>query len=102
MKAASLQRLNRYDDARKLLQDVLDKNPKQVETLLEIGVLDLNQKKTKDALDHFRRAYEAAPQNIRGLLGESRALLMDGQAEKSVDLIRQAAQKTPPSSCSGN
>ena len=95
MKAASLQRLNRYDDARKLLQDVLDKNPKQVESLLEIGVLDLNQKKTKDALDHFRRAYEAAPQNIRGLLGESRALLMDGQAEKSVDLVRQAAQKTP-------
>jgi tetratricopeptide (TPR) repeat protein len=95
MKAASLQRLNRYDDARKLLNDVLDKNPKQVESLLEIGVLDLNQKKTKDALEHFRRAYEAAPQNIRGLLGESRALLMDGQAEKSVDLVRQAAQKTP-------
>jgi len=66
-----------------------------VESLLEIGVLDLNQKKTKDALDHFRRAYEAAPQNIRGLLGESRALLMDGQAEKSVDLVRQAAQKMP-------
>ena len=95
MKAASLQRLNRYDDARKILNDVLDKNPKQVESLLEIGVLDLNQKKTKDALDHFRRAYEAAPQNIRGLLGESRALLMDGQAEKSVDLVRQAAQKMP-------
>jgi tetratricopeptide (TPR) repeat protein len=95
MKAASLQRLNRYDDARKLLNDVLEKNPKQVESLLEIGVLDLNQKKTKDALDHFRRAYEAQPQNIRGLLGESRALLMDGQTEKSVDLVRQAAQKSP-------
>jgi tetratricopeptide (TPR) repeat protein len=95
MKAAALQRLGKYDDARKLLTDVLDKNPKQVETLLELGVLDLNQKKTKDALDHFRRAYDAAPQNIRGLLGESKALLMDGQPDKSVDLIRQAAQKTP-------
>lgn len=95
MKAASLQRLNRYDDARKVLNDVLDKNPKQVESLLELGVLDLNQKKTKDALDHFKRAYEAAPQNIRGLLGESKALLMDGQPDKSVELIRQAAQKTP-------
>ena len=95
MRAASLQRLGKYDDARKMLNDVLDKNPKQVETLLELGVLDLNQKKTKDALDHFRRAYDAAPQNIRGLLGESKALLMDGQPDKSVDLIRQAAQKTP-------
>lgn len=95
MKAAALQRLSKYDDARKMLTEVLDKDPKQVETLLELGVLDLNQKKTKDALDHFKRAYDAAPQNIRGLLGESKALLMDGQADKSVDLIRQAAQKTP-------
>jgi tetratricopeptide (TPR) repeat protein len=95
MKAAALQRQSKYDDARKMLQEVLDKNPKQVETLLELGVLDLNQKKNKDALDHFKRAYDAAPGNIRGLLGESKALLADGQADKSVDLIRQAAQKTP-------
>ncbi len=95
MKAAALQRLDRYDEARKLLNEVLEKNPKQVETLLELGVLDLNQKKTKDALDHFQKAYAAAPTNIRGLLGESRALLMDGQPDKSVDLIRQAALKTP-------
>ena len=95
MKAAALQRLSKYDDARKMLTEVLDKDPKQVETLLELGVLDLNQKKNKDALDHFKRAYEAAPGNIRGLLGESKALLADGQADKSVDLIRVAAQKTP-------
>jgi tetratricopeptide (TPR) repeat protein len=95
MKASALQRLKQYDDARKLLNEVLDKDPKQVETLLELGVLDLTQKKTKDALDHFRRAYEAAPQNIRGLLGESKALLLDGQPEKSVDLIRQAAESKP-------
>jgi tetratricopeptide (TPR) repeat protein len=95
MKAAALQRQSKYDEARKILNEVLDKNPKQVETLLELGVLDLNQKKNKDALEHFKRAYEAAPGNIRGLLGESKALLADGQADKSVDLIRQAAQKTP-------
>jgi tetratricopeptide (TPR) repeat protein len=95
MKAAALQRLNKFDDARKLLNEVLDKNPKQEETLLELGVLDLNQKRAKDALEHFHRAYDAAPQNIRGLLGQSRALLMDGQPDRSVDLIRQAAQKNP-------
>ncbi|HVW10668.1 MAG TPA: tetratricopeptide repeat protein [Bryobacteraceae bacterium] len=95
MKAAALQRQLKYDDARKMLSEVLEKNPNQVETLLEMGVLDLNQKKNKDALEHFKRAYDAAPGNIRGLLGESKALLADGQADKSVDLIRQAVQKTP-------
>jgi len=78
-----------------LLNEVLEKNPNQVETLLELGVLDLNQKKTKDALDHFQRAYKAAPQNIRGLLGESKALLLDGQADKSVAVIKEAAQAKP-------
>ena len=53
MKAAALQRLNRYDDARKLLNDVLEKNPKQVEPLLEIGVLDLNQKKNEGRAGPF-------------------------------------------------
>jgi tetratricopeptide (TPR) repeat protein len=47
MKAAALQRLQRYDEARVLLTAVLEKLPKQVDTLLELGVLDLNQKKTQ-------------------------------------------------------
>ncbi len=97
MKAAALQRLNKYDEARKLLNEVLEKNPNQEETLLELGVLDLNQKRTKDALDHFSRAYKAQPQNIRGLLGQSKALLMDGQIDKSVAVIKDASQAGPPS-----
>ena len=95
MKAASLQRLQKYDDARALLTGVLAKTPNQVETMLELGVLDLNQKKNKDAIDLFRKAYEIDPSNIRGLLGEAKALLLDGQPEKSVELIRIESQKHP-------
>lgn len=95
MKAASLQRLQRYDEARTLLTAVLDKNPKQVDTLLEMGVLDLNQKKFKDAEDIFSRAWAANSNNLRGLLGESRAYLLDNQPEKSVQLVEGEAQKQP-------
>ncbi len=95
MKAAALQRLQRFDEARDLLMGVLDKSPNQEETLLELGVLDLNQKKTKDAIELFRRAYAAQPNNLRGLLGESRALLVDNQPDKSVQLIEAEAQKNP-------
>jgi len=97
MKAAALQRLQRYDEARALLTVIIEKMPKQVDTLLELGVLDLNQKKIKDAEDFFRRAYEANPNNLRGLLGESRAYLADGQPDKSVQLIEAEAQKKPAS-----
>jgi tetratricopeptide (TPR) repeat protein len=95
MKAAALQRLQRYDEARALLTGIIEKAPKQVDTLLELGVLDLNQKKNKDAEDLFHRAYEANPNNLRGLLGESRAWLLDGQPDKSVQLIETEAQKKP-------
>jgi tetratricopeptide (TPR) repeat protein len=95
MKAAALQRLQRFDDARALLNVVLEKQPNQEETLLEMGVLDLSQKKVKEAEDLFHRAYQAQPNNLRGLLGESRALLMEGQRDKSVELVETEAKKTP-------
>lgn len=95
MKAASLQRLRRNDEARTMLGAVLTQNPKQVETLLELGLLDLNEKKLKDAQDLFRRAWEADTTNLRGLLGQSRALLIDGQGEKSVQVVEVEAQKAP-------
>jgi tetratricopeptide (TPR) repeat protein len=95
MKAAALQRLKRYDEARALLQAVLDQQPNQEDTLLELGVLDLNTKKTKEAADLFHRAYAVQPNNLRGLLGESRALLLDNQVDKSVQVIEVEAQKRP-------
>ena len=95
MKAAALQRQQKYDDARALLQPIVDKDPTQVEALLELGVLDLNQKKNKEAIELFQKAYAAAPGNVRGLLGQSKAFLLDGQVEKSVDLIKGEASKNP-------
>jgi tetratricopeptide (TPR) repeat protein len=95
MKAAALQRVQHFDDARAILTEILNKQPKQVESLLEMGVLSLNTKKYKDAQDYFQRAWEANPNNLRGLLGESRAYLLDGQAQKSVQLVEAEAQKKP-------
>ncbi len=95
MKAAALQRLNKYDEARALLEEVLKGNPNQVECLLELGVLDMNQKRNKEAQELFHRASVAQPTNIRGLLGESKALLLDGQGDKSVEIIRAEFGKMP-------
>jgi tetratricopeptide (TPR) repeat protein len=95
MKAAALQGLQRFDEARALLSAIIEKQPKQIDTLLGLGVLDLNQKKMKDAEEVFHRAWEADPNNMRGLLGESRAYMLDKQPDKSVQLIEAEAQKKP-------
>jgi tetratricopeptide (TPR) repeat protein len=95
MKAAALQKLGRMNEARSLLDAILRQQPKQVETLLQMGVLDLSEKKNKDAIEVFHRAWEADPNNMRGLLGESKAWLLDGQPEKSVQLIEAEVVKNP-------
>jgi len=71
MKAAALQRLNKYDDARKLLNDVLDKNPKQWNPCSKSGARP-QPKEDEGALDHFA-PYEAA-RKYSGLLEKSKAL----------------------------
>jgi tetratricopeptide (TPR) repeat protein len=95
MKAAALQRAGKFEEARGVLEPALQKNPNAVPLMLELGVIDLQQKKPKDAIAIFQRAYQTNPNNIRGLLGESRALLADGQMEKSVDIVRAEAAKNP-------
>lgn len=95
MKAAALQRVQRFDDARALLTQILEKQPMQFETLLELGVLDLNQKKFKDAEEIFQKAYQVNPGNLRGLLGESRAMLLENEPDKSVQIVEAEAQKHP-------
>lgn len=95
MRASALQRLHRNDEARTMLNAVLAQNPKQVETLLELGLLNLNEKKLKESQDLFRRAWDADPSNMRGLLGQSRAFLLDGQPDKAVQIVEAESQKYP-------
>lgn len=95
MKAAALQRQQKYAEARALLAPALERNPKAIPIMLELGVLDLQEKKTKDAIEIFHRAYVTNPNSVRALLGESRAYLADGQVQKSVQIIQDEVSRNP-------
>jgi len=95
MEASALQRLGRMSEARTILERILQTQPNRPEALLEMGVLNLNEKKYKDAEQVFAKAYAAQPANLRGLLGESAALRMEGQTDKSIQLISQEFAKNP-------
>jgi Flp pilus assembly protein TadD len=95
LKGAALQRAGKLGEARALLEPALEKNPTSAPIMLELGVIDLQERKNKEAIAIFERAYKANPGNTRALLGEARALLADGQTEKSVELVRAEAQKNP-------
>jgi len=95
MKAAALQRQQKFAEARALLTPALEQNPKAIPIMLELGVLDLQEKKTKDAIGIFHRAYETNPNSVRALLGESRSYLADGQVQKSVQIVQDEVNKYP-------
>ncbi len=95
LQSAALMRLNRYGDSRTALNALLVASPKQPETLLEVGVLNLMEKKYQDAADVFRRAYDADPANARGLLGEAESLILLGKPAEAVKLVEAESLKYP-------
>jgi len=95
LESSALMRMNRFGDSRTTLNSLLAANPKQPETLLEVGVLNLMEKKYQDALDVFRRAYDADPTNSKGLLGEAESLILLGKPAEAVKLVEAEAAKYP-------
>ncbi len=95
LQSAALMRLNRYGDSRTTLNSLLAASPKQPETLLEVGVLNLMEKKYQEAADVFRKAYEADPANARGLLGQAESLILLGRPSEAVQLVEAESAKFP-------
>ncbi|HWE00126.1 MAG TPA: tetratricopeptide repeat protein, partial [Bryobacteraceae bacterium] len=95
MEASALERVGRESEARTILDRVLQLQPNRTEALLELGMLNLNEKKYKDAEQNFAKAYALQPANLRGLLGESAALRLEGQTQKSVELISKELARDP-------
>jgi len=95
LEAAAYLRKGQFDDSRTLLEKVLKSNPNQADTLLELGVLDLVQKRYKEAEEPFRKAYAVDPSNLRGLLGTAEIHFQQGEPEKGVQVLADEAAKQP-------
>jgi tetratricopeptide (TPR) repeat protein len=93
--SAAEMRQGNYKDSRETLNYILSKAPKQAETLLELGVLNLMEKKYDDAAAAFRRAYDADPANLKGLLGESEAYIQMGKPDQAVTVVQAEVTKFP-------
>jgi tetratricopeptide (TPR) repeat protein len=95
LEAAAYLRKGQTDEARALLEAILKQNPNQVDTLLELGVLNMVQKKYKDAEDAFRKASAVDPSNVRGVLGMVEVHLAQGQQDEAVKVMKDEVAKQP-------
>ncbi|HEY3837553.1 MAG TPA: tetratricopeptide repeat protein [Bryobacteraceae bacterium] len=93
--SAAYIRTGRFDIARDLLTGILKDYPYDVETLLEMGVLNLLQKQYSESEDAFRRAYALDPSNMRGLMGVAEGYFQLQEFDKAVQTVAAEVSKDP-------
>jgi tetratricopeptide (TPR) repeat protein len=95
MLSAAEMRGGNFKDSRATLDTVLAANPKQPETLLELGVLNMMEKKYPEAAVQFRKAYESDPTNTRGLLGETESYMLMNKPDQAIQTVQAEVNRFP-------
>ena len=89
-RAIALYYLQRYDEARALLQTLAKSHPKDARAWYNLGLLYQSQAQSQEALEAFRRAAEIAPRDAdaRYFVGASAAQLQ--QHQQAIEAFQQA------------
>lgn len=95
LKSSAMIGLRQYVEARSELNALLEQNPALTDAQFQLGMLNMNEGKVKEAESVFRRLYQQAPQDPRGLMGAIDALIAQNQYPQAQQLILAELQKTP-------
>jgi len=95
IRASAYLGLNRLDQARSELKQILDVNPNSQEAMIQMGVVLVNEKKYKESEDAFRKSYDLNPANSRGLMGLSEVIMAQNQPERAMQVLRAEIEKYP-------
>jgi tetratricopeptide (TPR) repeat protein len=74
---------------------MLKANPSSTDAQFQMGVVNLAEKKYKDAEIAFRRAYELNPANTRGLMGVVETYMVQNKPEQATQLLESEIAKAP-------
>ncbi|RMF94505.1 MAG: tetratricopeptide repeat protein [Candidatus Schekmanbacteria bacterium] len=81
--------LGRYDDAVTNLQKVLEYNPNDVYTLLNIGQIYFSQGNTDKALEYFTKASKAEPENATALFKIGSVYYQRNEYDKALEKLNE-------------
>ena len=93
--SAALMSQGKLVESRNMLDAMLKGNPSSPDVLFQLGVLNLEEKKFKDAEDAFRRTYQLDPANTRGLMGLVETYRAQNKTDAAIQLLQAEADKTP-------
>lgn len=92
---AELIRQGKFSEARVLLDSLLKDNPGSSDLLYQLGVVDLAEKKYKDAEDTFQRAYELNPANLRILMGIVETNMAQNKTDEALKILQAESDEAP-------
>ncbi len=99
LNAMSMSGLGRYADARRELTRLVHEQPGNPAPELELGMLDVLQKRYGEANEIFNKYYRSnqADPRSRGIEGIVRSDVAQGEFDKALSLLREEVQREPNS-----
>ena len=81
--------------ARTELEETIARYPTSAEAQLQMGSLDLGQKRFKEAEERFSQTYKDHPADLRALMGIVESYVLQKQNDKAIQLLKGELAKNP-------
>jgi tetratricopeptide (TPR) repeat protein len=95
MRSSALAAVGNHDQARKELAETIKEHPNSREAHVQIGLLDLDEKRYSEAESEYRQLYQQNPDELRAVQGLAETYAKEGQAGKAIDLLQKELAKHP-------
>lgn len=97
VRAISLMGMRRYGEARTELQSLVKRRPQFLDAQLQLGLLDIAEKRYREADDVFRRVYQPGQADLRPLMGLAESQIGQNQFDSALNLLSQELKRSPNS-----
>ena len=98
LRAMAEQGLDRLKEAREDLDKLLKDQPKFLDAQLQLGFLNIREKRLREATELFQKLYQPGSQDVRPLEALVEAYMLGGQPDKALQLLNDELKKTPDAS----
>ncbi|MBK9170569.1 MAG: tetratricopeptide repeat protein [Bryobacterales bacterium] len=87
--------LNNNKEARAELDQILRVNPNNQDALFQLGLLNVMEKRYREAEEAYRKCYDLNPANARGLMGQIEVVMLQEQPDRAMRVLQQEIDKYP-------
>jgi len=85
LQGEALYRGRRFEEARKILEEVANRAPDRASAWLLLGAVSAEQNRIRESVEHFRRALAIEPNNLSARYALAQSLAIDGDESATLD-----------------